>query len=74
MGFSIPLNEWLRGPLKEPLLQAIEHPNLAALEIFDGDKLMDMYRCHQSQSRDFSAELWTLYVFSLFVQKNKVHW
>ncbi|MFQ3248900.1 MAG: asparagine synthase (glutamine-hydrolyzing) [Glaciecola sp.] len=74
MGFSIPLAEWLRGPLKDKLLNAINEPKLLALDIFDSKQLNTMFQAHIKNKRDYSAELWTVFMFSQFVQKNKVHW
>ena len=74
MGFSIPLSEWLRGPLKEKLHLAITEPKLQALEIFDGKQLKAMFQAHMDNKRDYGAELWTVFMFSQFVQKNNVHW
>lgn len=72
MGFRIPMSEWLRGPLKEKLENSLFHPKLIALSIFKESKLRTMFELHQSHKRDFGAELWTIFMFSLFVQKNDV--
>jgi asparagine synthase (glutamine-hydrolysing) len=74
MGFSIPLSDWLRGPLSERLQEALTDPKLLALNIFDSRQLQSMIKAHLSSKRDFSAELWTVFMFSKFVQKNEVHW
>lgn len=74
MGFSIPLSQWLRGPLKERLQKAISEPKLLALDIFDSKQLDKMFQAHQNNKRDYGAELWTVFMFSQFVQKNEVHW
>lgn len=73
MGFSIPLSEWLRGPLREKLETALFHPKFAKLAIFRQEKLRNMLDCHVQKKRDFGAELWTIFMLSQFVQKNDVY-
>ena len=74
MGFSIPLSEWLRGPLKDKLHKAITEPKLLALDIFEAKQLEAMFTAHANNKRDYGAELWTVFMLSQFVQKNEVHW
>ena len=68
MGFSVPLAQWLRGPLAERLLGAISGQRLLDTGIFDADRLQQMYRQHQSGQRDFAAPLWSLLMFDAFLK------
>ena len=63
MGFSVPLGEWLRGPLREwmnDLLNAREFRESGLLNV----KLIDKaWEEHISKRLDNSAKLWCIFVF-----------
>lgn len=61
-GFSVSLGDWLRGPLRdwaEPLLEvsALESAGLRP------DTVRSVWRQHQSGSRNWEHELWTVLMF-----------
>lgn len=68
MGFSVPLAQWLRGPLAERLKNAITGPRLAESGYFNPARLRSMLEKHQSGQRDFSAPLWSLLMFDAFLK------
>ena len=68
MGFSVPLAQWLRGPLAERLKSAITGPRLAESGYFNPVRLRSMLEKHQSGQRDFSAPLWSLLMFDAFLK------
>jgi len=69
MGFSVPLANWLRGPLQERLRQAVLGPRLAASGYFNSAYLQQMVDQHVSGRRDFSVPLWSLLMFEAFLRQ-----
>jgi len=59
MGFSIPLAEWLRGPLGPAARRVLTGRRLAARGILNADRIADLFREHTA-GRDHSAILWAV--------------
>jgi asparagine synthase (glutamine-hydrolysing) len=68
MGFSIPLGEWFRGPLKERLREAVTAPRMADTGLFNMANLERLYDEHISGRRDHQAALWSLLMFEAFLR------
>ncbi len=69
MGFSVPLANWFRGPLRERVREAVLGQTLADTGIFDRAYLQEMVEQHQSGRRDYSASLWTVLMFEAFIRR-----
>jgi asparagine synthase (glutamine-hydrolysing) len=69
MGFSVPLADWFRGPLRQRLEDSLLGPTLADTGMFDIDCIRMLLEQHRSGRRDFSAPLWSLLMFSAFLRK-----
>jgi asparagine synthase (glutamine-hydrolysing) len=69
MGFSIPLAQWFRGPLKQRLTHALLGPTLRQSGMFNMDVIAELIAQHQSGRRDYSAPLWSLLMFDAFLRK-----
>ncbi|WP_282021745.1 asparagine synthase (glutamine-hydrolyzing) [Ruegeria faecimaris] len=64
-GFGIPLNAWLRGPLKSRVSSILLDGN--GLEGFvDKAALEKCWAEHQSGKRNWGAQLWTVFMFQLW--------
>ena len=70
-GFSIPLAEWLRGPLKERMRAAVLNPALLDTGIFNKEYLQQMVDQHQSGIKDHSVPLWSVLMFEAFLRVNQ---
>ncbi|MFT4582917.1 MAG: asparagine synthase (glutamine-hydrolyzing) [Gammaproteobacteria bacterium] len=70
MGFSVPLAQWFRGPLKQRLADTVNGERLMDTGYFDRDYLRNLVDSHQSGRRDNSAPLWMLFMFDAFLKKN----
>lgn len=68
MGFSVPLADWFRGPLRQHVRNTVLGPVLAETGIFNQAYLEEMVDSHQSGKRDYSAPLWTLMMFESFIR------
>ena len=70
VGFGVPLDKWLRGPLKEQLLDYSERDFLAKQGIFDADYVSDMIRSYlvtgdggPATGANYSKLSWSFFVF-----------
>ncbi len=68
MGFSVPLANWFRGPLRRRLSDALLGPVLADTGFFNMTFVKEMIDQHQTGRRDYSAPLWSLLMFESFLR------
>ena len=68
MGFSVPLAQWFRGPLKQRVREAVLGERLASTGWFQRAYLEHLVNAHQSGASDYSAPLWTLLMFEAFLR------
>jgi asparagine synthase (glutamine-hydrolysing) len=68
MGFSVPLAQWLRGPLQGRLRQSVLGPRLLDTGWFDEAHVRHMVDAHVARRADHSAALWTLLMFDAFLR------
>jgi asparagine synthase (glutamine-hydrolysing) len=68
MGFSVPLAQWFRGPLKQRVRDAVLGERLAGTGWFQRPYLEHLVKAHQSGVSDYSAPLWTLLMFEAFLR------
>ncbi|MDL5033994.1 amidotransferase 1, exosortase A system-associated [Pelomonas sp. APW6] len=68
MGFSVPLAQWFRGPLKDKVRESVLGPRLADTGWFNPDCLRDLVEQHQSGRADHSTALWSLTMFEAFLR------
>ena len=73
MGFSIPLAEWLRGPLKDRLRTNILGREMQESGFFDMEKITKLFDEHQFGSSDHSTSLWSLLMLASFLRKLRVN-
>ena len=69
MGFSVPLAQWLRGPLAQRTRDAVLGQRMLDSGYFKPKTLQTMVAQHQRGQRDFSAPLWTLLMFDAFLRQ-----
>jgi asparagine synthase (glutamine-hydrolysing) len=70
-GFSVPLGNWLRGPLRawaDGLLQA---KSLAADGLLDADKVNLLWQDHLSGRFDRSSYLWNVLMFQAWMRSTR---
>ncbi len=68
MGFSVPLANWLRGPLREKSRAALLGTHLSDSGMFDMAFVTEMLDQHQSGLRDYCTPIWTLMMFEAFLR------
>lgn len=62
-GFSIPLGDWLRGPLREWAESLLNVEKLSGQGFLDTEKVSVMWQQHLSSSYDRSPYLWNVLMF-----------
>ena len=74
-GFSVPLDKWLRGPLKEQLLAVSDSTNLCKQGIFQGDYVKALIESYlhtgdggPSTGANYSRLIWAFFVFQQWYQ------
>ena len=70
MGFTIPLGQWLRGPLRDSMRKAVLNPALLDTGIFNASYLKQLVEQHESGIRDHAVALWSVLMFEAFLRKN----
>lgn len=68
MGFSVPLAQWFRGPLKQRVRDAVLGERLASTGWFNRPYLRHLVDAHQAGTSDHSATLWTVLMFEAFLR------
>jgi asparagine synthase (glutamine-hydrolysing) len=59
-GFGIPLDDWLRGPLKPWASDLLSSERLARQELFDASRVSRIWNEHLSRSRNHGSWLWNV--------------
>ncbi len=70
MGFSVPLADWFKGPLKNKVREALLGDTMSQCGLFNQDFLEHMVNQHQSGLRDYSSPIWSLLMFEAFLRTN----
>jgi asparagine synthase (glutamine-hydrolysing) len=68
-GFGIPVNDWLRGPLKERASQLLSSSHAKSVGLFDPSMITHRWSEHLSGERNWGAHLWTLIMFYLWHER-----
>lgn len=71
MGFSIPLAEWFRGPLKTKLYDALTSQRMGDTGLFNMAEVRRMVDEHVSGSRDHNPALWSLLMYEAFLRQQE---
>ena len=71
MGFGIPLDSWLRGPLREWATSNLSSNLLHEQGFFDPDQVNFVWRQHLNCKVNFAGPIWTLLMFQLWLEKVK---
>jgi asparagine synthase (glutamine-hydrolysing) len=65
-GFNVPVDAWLRGPLREKMLDNLNITSVKSLNIFSASIVTQMVQDHLSGRKNLGLELWNILSFSVW--------
>jgi asparagine synthase (glutamine-hydrolysing) len=68
-GFEVPVNAWLRGPLRETFESAVLDPGARVADLVDQSAARSLYRSHLSGLGRHGAVLWSLLVLACWAER-----
>jgi asparagine synthase (glutamine-hydrolysing) len=71
MGFGVPLDSWLRGPLREWAGDLINDPRLQADGLVNADLVRRRWCEHLSGERNWQYQLWNVLIFRAWLDAQK---
>ncbi len=71
MGFGVPMDSWLRGPLKEWCLDMLAKDKLNREQILNVDIVQKHLNEHMSGKRNWAYYLWDLLMFETWMENEK---
>jgi len=72
MGFSVPIADWLRGPLKSWGESLIFDQENHKHDLLNQQSVNNLWKQHMSASRDNSAALWSILMLQSWVKETNI--
>ena len=69
-GFSIPLGEWLRGPLRDWAEDLINEQELLEQGFLNHNKVRKIWQLHLNGNYDYTAKIWSVLMFQSWLKIN----
>ena len=63
MGFGVPIDKWLRGPLKSWASELLDRDRLTAEGFFEPSVVCDLFERHLSGKAQLELQLWSILMF-----------
>lgn len=67
MGFGVPVDAWLRGPLVDFAENALSRKRLSEEGFLDPDAVRQMWKMHLSGDGEFGYQLWSILMFQAWL-------
>ena len=69
-GFGIPLDTWLRGPLKDWAENLLNEKRLSQEGYFNPKLIRDKWKEHLSNKKNWQYDLWNILMFQAWIDSN----
>jgi asparagine synthase (glutamine-hydrolysing) len=69
-GFSIPLDRWLRGPLREWAEELLDESRIEEEGYFHAKPIREYWNQHLSGTNDWGSKLWVILMFQSWLKEN----
>ena len=69
MGFGVPLATWFRGELRDMARDVLLSRSARERDVFCIAEIERLLRVHESGRRDYSARLWAIMCFELWMRE-----
>lgn len=70
MGFGVPIDSWLRGPLRDWADALLNAERLSSEGFLKPDAVQRLWREHLSGQRNWQYQLWNILMLQLWLEKN----
>jgi asparagine synthase (glutamine-hydrolysing) len=70
MGFSIPLDTWLRGPLRSWSEDLLDKESINSKGYLDYDNILSIWQKHKAGKINAGPILWNVLMFQLWVENH----
>lgn len=71
-GFSVPLGQWLRGPMKAWAADLLSQERLQQQGLFDARMVQTIWQQHQQGAGDWSGHLWGILMMQAWLDTYKI--
>ena len=68
VGFGVPIDQWLRGPLREWSESLIEEVSLQQEGFLDAKFVRSMWQEHLAGKRNWQGQLWSVLMFQAWLR------
>jgi asparagine synthase (glutamine-hydrolysing) len=72
MGFGVPIDAWLRGPLREWAETLLNKDRILKEGFLNPDPICDMWREHLSGRRNRQHQLWNVLMFQAWLENQNL--
>jgi asparagine synthase (glutamine-hydrolysing) len=70
-GFAIPIGEWLKGPLKEWMMDLLNHDRLKRQGILNHQAIIPLLDMHMDGNSDYSLNLWSVLMLQAWLDEQE---
>ena len=71
-GFSVPIGEWLRGPLRSWANELLDEKLIDSQEYFSSKLIKTKWDEHLSGRQDWSKQIWTILMFQSWLKSKNL--